>query len=277
MLFHFAAEGLTAPARAQRIRCLERHIRQISDGQYKIQDYLEWLEMEDLAVPSRQALHDDLAFYATLCDDVDYGHGNKWLRVNPNVDRDALRWFMGAGWESLAVRPRLSSSAARCLLMAQQEHREVEMLYAKLDQLGQGIAQAETWRVIPHHVVPGLDSAYMSMWLHSGRRATFNLARIIGRVTQTGQGIARYAPTPDEPIQPYQIDCADSKILTQLRTQYRGLETQSAHQLRAAADPPTQHFLEEMLQGWAWRTSRRRGSAASPLTWTQSHYEEEPS
>lgn len=277
MIFRYTVENLTTPARSQRIHCLEAHIRQASNGRYKIQDYLEWLEVAGLAIPSRQTLHDDVAFYASLCDDIDYGHGDKWLRINPDVDRDAVRWFLGAGWGALAVRPRLSSSTARCLLMAYEEHREVELLYAKLEQLGQGIAQAETWRVIPHHVTPGLDSAYMSMWLHSGRLATFNLARIIGRVAQTGQSADRYAPVQDEAPQPYQIHCVDPGILTQLRTQYRGLDALDPHQLGTTADPATQHFLEEMLQGWAWRTSSRRGNAAAPLTWTKSDFEEEPS
>lgn len=278
MLFHFAAGGLTTPARAARLRCLERHVRQASDGQYKIQDYLEWIASEGLSVPSRQTLHDDCAFYAAFCDDVEYGNGDKWLRINPTVDRDAIRWFMGTGWETLSVRPRLSSAVARALLMAQQERREIQLVYAKLEQLGQGISQAETWRVIPHHVIPGLDSAYMGMWLHSGRLATFNLARIIGRVSQTGQGIEHYAPIREQPVQDYQLHCADVSLLTQLRTQYRGLEARSPHQLQTTTDPPTQHFLEEMLQGWTWRITQRRGGyPPASLIWTALHSKEDDS
>ena len=269
MLFQFSPEALTAPARSRRILCLERHVRQASEGRYKVQDYLEWLDTDKIPIPSRQTLHDDMAFYATLCDDVDYGEGSKWLRLNPAIDRDAVRWFMGGGWEALAVRPRLSSSVARCLLMAQRENREVQFLYTKLEQLGHGISQAETWRVIPHHIVPGLDSAYLSMRLRSGRLATFNLARIVGRVTQTGHGDARYQPVQEELIQPYQIDCPDSHLVTQLQAQYQGLTILGSHQLLTSADPSTQHFLAEMLQGWIWRTTQRTGNVGSiSLTWT---------
>ncbi len=269
MLFQFSPEALTAPARSRRIRCLERHIRQTSEGRYKVQDYLEWLDTDKIPIPSRQTLHDDMAFYSALCDDVDYGAGSKWLHVNPAIGRDVVRWFMGGGWETLIVRPRLSSSVARCLLMAQKEDREVQFLYSKLEQLGQGISRAETWRVIPHHIVPGLDSAYLSMRLHSGRLATFNLARIIGRVTQTGQGGARYQPIQEEGIQSYRIDCPDSNIVTQLRAQYQGLTVLGSHQLSTSVDPPTQHFLAEMLQGWILRTAKRKGaSGVTPLTWT---------
>lgn len=278
MLFQWNISELTTPARTARLRCLERHIRRASDGRYKIQDYLEWLDADLLPIPSRQTLHDDVAFYAAVCDDVVYGNGDKWLRLNPAADRDAVRWFMGAGWETLPVRPRLSSSVARCLLLAQQEHREVQLLYAKLEQLGQGISQAETWRVIPHHVAPGLDSAYMGMWLHSGRLATFNLARIIGRVAQTGEGSERYAPAQEAASQPYHVHCADPAILTQLRTQYQGLESHGPHHLYTVTDPSTQHFLEEMLQGWTWRTTQRRDAyPPAPLSWTLLQSEEDES
>lgn len=269
MLFHQAPTSLTTDARATRIRCLERHVRQASDGQYKIQDYLEWLQAAHIPVPSRQALHDDVAFYAALCDDMDYGRGSKWMRIDPGVDRDAIHWFMGSGWTDLPVRPRLSSAVARCLLMAQYEQHEVQFLYAKLEQLGRGLAQAETWRVIPHHVAPGLDSAYMVMWLHSGRVATFNLARIIGRVMQTGQGTAHYAPARDEAVRSYAVRCPDEDLLTQLRTQYGGLDVHDSQGFTVTTEPSIQHFLGEMLQGWIWRTTHRRGvSEPRSLTWT---------
>lgn len=269
MLFRRLPDSITSATRRDRIRCLERHVRQTSNGKYKVQDYLEWLLEEHLPIPTRQTLHEDMAFYAGLCDDIEYGNSDKWLRINPSSDGDAVRWFMGAGWDSMPIRPRLSSSIARCLLMAQEEKKEVQFLYAKLEQLGKGVSQAETWRVIPHHIVPGMDSAYMGMRLRSGRIATFNLARIVGRVAQTGKGEELYKPIQEEPSHSYRIQCPKATILNQLQTQYQGLMSHGPDLLSSSIDPPTKHFLKEMFQGWAWRTLARSGDNHDVrLTWS---------
>lgn len=256
MLLSLQRIPLTAPPRHQRLLCLERHVRNKSDGRYKIQDYREWLEQDGITIPkSRQALHDDFSFYATFCDDIDYGSHSKWLRLNSSVDEDAVAWFMGTSWANSPVRPRLSSSVARCLLMGLKGQREVSFLYAKREQMGHGVARAETWRVIPHHVVPGLDSAYMGMWLHSGKIATFNLARIVGRVNQTGEGNHAYAPAEYSDAKTYRIEHPDAMLLTKLHTQFFGFKRIGPHILETRLRPDEQYFLESMLPNWAIRTS----------------------
>jgi len=256
MLLSLQRTPLTAPQRHQRLLCLERHVRTKSDGQYKIQDYREWLENDGIKIPkSRQALHDDFAFYAAFCDDVDYGANSKWLSLNPSIDEDAVAWFMGASWANYPVRPRLSSTVARCLLMALHSQREVSFLYTKREQMGHGVARAETWRVIPHHVFPGLDSAYIAMWLHSGKIATFNLARIIGRVSQTGKGKDTYAPAQYSDATTYRIEHSNAMLLTKLHMQYLGFERIGSHILETQLRADEQYFLESMLPNWATRTT----------------------
>lgn len=247
----------TAP-RWKRLLCLEGHLRKSSEGRYKIQDYLEWIEMDGLVTPGRQALHDDFAYYSALCDDVEYGSGSHWLVINSSVADDALTWFLGAGWITAAIRPRLSSSICRCLLLAKEERQEVRFTYAKLNQLGRGVAEAETWRVIPVSVLPGLDSAYMGMWLHSGKVAHFNLARVLGQVSRTTRDSSSYLPI-ERPIEEhYVVDHDDRDILNKIRTQFAGLHDDPQRAgLGITLLGDQTFFVKEMLNSWCQRIQQR--------------------
>ncbi len=279
MLLHFESVPRTTSPRWARLLCLERHVRQASWGRYKIQDYREWLDAEHLPQPRRQALHDDFALYAKLCDDVDYGSHGKWLSILPAPNHDAIAWFLGYAWLRSPLQPRLSSSVARCLLLAQIHQREVILTYAKLEQQGRMVTDAEVWRAIPFTLIPGLDSAYMGFWIHSGKIAHFNLARIIGEVKWTGNDSAQYAPPIIQDEKTTLAVQGDDRLLDKLAVQFTGW-TQIPHDKTLSVNIPDElrFFSQEMLQGWQQRIIRRLSDLAlSPLRWEITSDKADPS
>ena len=174
-----------------RAKVLEGHLRRSSDGSMKLGDYVEWLEVAGLPLPSRQTLRLDIERYASWCDDIIYGKGKKILYVNSHARRDAIRYFLGEPWVDSPLKPKLSSSVCRCLLLAMNLKEEVEFQYAALPKEG----HAPTYKVhrgVPVRTLPGSDAGYMAIWLKDGRVFTINLTRVLGRVSFTGQSTQSY-------------------------------------------------------------------------------------
>jgi hypothetical protein len=187
MLIHLRPESFCGESSLQnRVKVLERHLRSSSDGTIKIGEYGDWIEKAGLSVPSRQTLRLDLERYTAWCDDIVYGDGKKILMIDSHVRRDAIRYFLGEPWTDSPLKPKLSSSVCRCLLLAMVLQEEVEFPYMALPKEG----RASTYKVhrgVPIRTLPGIDSGYMEIWQKDGRSFTINLARVQGRVSFTGQ------------------------------------------------------------------------------------------
>ena len=137
MLIHCRPESFCGETSLrERAKVLERRLRRASDGSVKIREYGEWIEEMGLPVPSRQTLRLDIERYAAWCDDLIYGENKKSLIIDPHVREDAIRYFLGEPWVDSPLKPKLSSSVCRCLLLAMHLKEEVEFQYAALPQEG---------------------------------------------------------------------------------------------------------------------------------------------
>lgn len=214
---NFCAED----ARRIRLRVLEGTLRQASDGQIKLGDYADWLKAAGVPLPSRQSLRADLERYARACDDVLYGDHRKWLELDVHAGRDALRYFLGAPWVDAPLRPRLSSSACRCFLLAMRMGQEIEFQYAALPGPGL-LATFKTHRGVPLRSLPGSDSGYMALALADGRIMHINLARVRGRVNFTGADTRHYQPVEADPEVWLCIRCDNRLSAERLAGQFDG-------------------------------------------------------
>ncbi|MHB1563729.1 MAG: hypothetical protein ACYCXP_06490 [Leptospirillum sp.] len=179
----------------KRVKLLERRLRSSSDGTVKISEYGEWIEEAGLPVPTRQTLRLDLERYAAWCDDIAYGGGRKILAIDPHAGKDAIRHFLGEPWIDSPLKPKLSSSACRCFLLAMVLKKEVEFPYTALPREG----SPPTYKIhrgVPIRTLPGSDSGYMAVWERSGQVFPINLARSQGRVSFTKQADISSYKTP---------------------------------------------------------------------------------
>lgn len=184
-----------------RLLCLERNVRISSDTQWRIEDYETWLRKEGIAVPQPKTCRNDLRIYANLYDDVFYPSYAKVLKLDPSQSQDAISHFLGQAWVDSPLKPRLSSSVARCFLFAMHEKREIVFNYEELDLSNLlSFNLLKHVKGIPINVLPGLDSAYIVLWCKDGSLRHFNLARVVDKVVISENVSAHlyYAPYPEE-------------------------------------------------------------------------------
>ena len=207
----------------QRLECLETRLRRSSRGQITIADYAEWLQDDRIPAVSRVTLHQDFRRYARLFDDVEYGEGKKHLVINSAAGEDARRWLMGYAWGEHPLRPRLSSSVARCLLLAQITRQEVCFTYRSVAG-----TSFRLWRGSPYGLIAGSDSAYIRMWMEDGRIIHFDLARIHGVVEWTGASTSSYPCPETDPPCKLTVTFTHPELLARLVNQFQGFNRADA-------------------------------------------------
>lgn len=244
----------------RRLEVLERHLRSASEGRAKLSDYAAWLEQAGTSVPGRQTLYMDLRRYCQACDDLNYPEYQKILEIDPHTGTDAIRYFLGEPWLASPLKPRLSSSVARCLLLAMHLKYEVEFPYAAVPEPGTP-PSFKLWRGIPLKVLPGADSGYMAIWLVEGQVMHINLARILGRVAKTSQAGSPYrAPAPEQQVT-LKVFAHDPYALDRCEMQFRGGRRIGAQELHFPLPASQAAMTADLLEAWWRRTSRRERHA----------------
>lgn len=236
-----------------RLEILERNLRKSSDGSIRLADYAGWLEEADQPLPGRRTLRLDLERYVRECDDLNYGEGQKTLRINVHAGRDAVRYFLGESWLTSPLRPKLSSSVCRCLLLSMYLRQEVEFPYAALAQTG--IAPGfKVYRGIPLRTLPGADSGYMAVWLESGTVMHINLARVRGRVSFTGRGGETYQVPRQDPQRVLHIQSRDEQAMRRFLDQFTGAEWVNG-ELQIVSPESLTTMSADMIEAWWRRTA----------------------
>ena len=240
----------------ERLECLEARLRRSSEGQATIADYAEWLHEDRIQGVSRVTLHHDFRRFAQLFDDVDYGNGRKILNVQPSAGDDARRWLMGYAWGDHPLKPRISSSVARCLLLAQLARQEVRFTYRSVYG-----SSFRMWAGIPYGLIAGPDSAYLRLWLVDGRIVHFDLARIHGVVEWTGGKTSSYHyPTTDPPCT-LTVFFENPDLLARLTHQFQGF-TRVDLKTAALTLPHSMALMTaDIVEAWLRRHSPLRKSS----------------
>jgi hypothetical protein len=237
----------------KRLEVLERGLRRASDGGMKLSDYAAWLKASGLAVPSRQTLRADLERYVQHCDDLVYGDRQKSLTLDVHAGRDAIRYFLGEPWLASPLKPKLSSSVCRCLLLAMHLREKVEFQYAALPQ--PGLAPTfKTHRGVPLRTLPGSDSGYMALWLEQGIVMPINLTRVRGRVAFTGRDISHYRPPPVDPEVILSVRSGNLQSLERCARQFDG-SLEGGREIRFPMPASLALMSADLLEGWWRRTS----------------------
>lgn len=260
MLLHLDCSLFCCEERiVRRLKVLERQLRRSSDGMARLADYAAWLREAGLSVPSRQTLRTDLRRYTEYCDDLRYGEYRKTLAITVHAKRDAVRYFLGEPWLASPLKPALSSSVCRCLLLAMHLREEVEFQYAALPQPG----LAPTFKVhrgVPLRTLPGGDSAYMAIWLADGAVMHINLTRVRGRVAFTGDAPRRYRPPRQEPEVTLVARCANRQALERCCAQFAG-GSETGGEIRFAVPASLALMTADILDSWWHRTSAAQRKA----------------
>jgi len=237
----------------ERLEVLERGLRRASDGEMKLGEYAAWLKASGLAVPSRQTLRADLERYVRHCDDLAYGDHQKTLALDVHAGRDAIRYFLGEPWLASPLKPKLSSSVCRCLLLALHLREEVEFQYAALPQ--PGLAPTfKTHRGVPLRTLPGSDSGYMAIWLEEGTVMPINLTRVRGRAAFTGRDIGHYRPLPSDPEVILSVRSGNPQSLERCAGQFDG-SLEGGREVRFPMPASLALMSADLLEGWWRRTS----------------------
>jgi len=254
MLIHLRPESFCGESSLQsRVTILERRLRYSSDNAVKIGEYGEWIEEAGLSIPSRQTLRLDLERYAAWCDDIVYGGGKKILMINSHVRRDAIRYFLGEPWLDSPLKPKLSSSICRCLLLAMVLKEEVVFPYTALPKEG----RASTYKVhrgVPIRTLPGSDSGYMAIWQKDGRVFTINLARVQGHVSFTGQDTRSYQPQRTETQEVLSVQSENFQSVDRCADQFEGGVRKGNTILFSIPEAMTL-MTADLLESWWRRTS----------------------
>lgn len=254
MIIHIDPKIFCCEAQVRkRLEVLELELRRSSDGQMKLGEYAAWLRKAGLAVPSRQTLRSDLESYVQNCDDLVYGDHQKMLTIDVHASRDAIRYFLGEPWLASPLKPRLSSSVCRCLLLALHLRAEVKFQYAALPQ--PGLAPTfKTHRGVPLHTLPGSDSGYMAIWMEQGNVMHINLARVRGQVTFTGRDTSHYRPLAADPEVILSVRCANRQSLERCAGQFDG-RIEGGREIRFAMPTSLTLMSADLLDAWWRRTS----------------------
>lgn len=251
MLIHLRPESFCGEVSLRdRAKVLEGRLRRSSDGSMKLGNYVEWLEEAELPLPSRQTLRLDIERYASWCDDIAYGEGKKILYVNSHARGDAIRYFLGEPWVDSPLKPKLSSSVCRCLLLAMHLKEEVEFQYAALPKEG----NAPTYKVhrgVPVGTLPGSDSGYMDIWLKDGREFTINLARVQGRVSFTGQSTKSYQSRKTEIPLILNVQSQNLRSVERCTDQFEG-GVRKGNTIRFSLPESMALMTADILDAW-WR------------------------
>ena len=253
-----------------RLICLEKNVRLSSQTQWTLEHYEQWLEEEGLAIPQPKTCRKDFTLYANLCKDVDYPSHAKVFKLNPLESHDAIACFLGQAWVKAPLKLRLSSSIARCFLLAMLQKREVVFQYEELDLSNyHAFNLLNHVQGIPIDVIAGTDSAYIILWKKDGSLLHFNLARVLDKV------VILPSFRPDL----YYVTYPEKKkeILLSLRTKsqqgrvvLKRLEKQFSNmRLFGAEDKidlviPEQNYLmiANLLEGFVRRTTNRKQDIA---------------
>ncbi len=253
MLIQLISHSLFEKPRTERLICLETHLRQKSENTITLKNYLEWLQSENITIPTRRTLNEDLKRYADFCDDVHYGGDTKSLSLEPKATKDAITWFMGNAWLDAPLRPKLSSSCVRCLLLARELQAEVDFPYSALRKPGEAWIP-KTARGIPLRLIPGADSGYMQLWREWGGKSIFNLARIPKHVCFTGNSAQDYAPLQEEQFVLITVESDDRFILERLKKQFPNFVVEGKHRVILKIEKSVALMTTDMLRAHLVRT-----------------------
>lgn len=247
----------------ERLQCLEFRLRQSSHGGVKRTHYEQWLRDANIFIPTRSTLHLDLVRYRDMCDDINYGNGQRILTIDPYATRDACRWFLGEPWalspdtrwqqstnrQSLhPLRPKNYSSVARCILLAWTRQQEIELSYRAITG-----TSFRTHRGIPIGTIPGSDSAYIRLWRSDGRVMNLDVARIQGLVQWTHGDTSDYKAPVEDSFRIIQLTVTNEHLLRRLVNQFPGVQLQSSETATLRVPQSQCVMLTDLMEAWLKR------------------------
>lgn len=239
--------------RTERLIVLEQHLRRKAYGEFKLVNYIEWLEHTDIKCPNRRTLHEDLRRYADFCDDVIYGGTQKTFSLNIAATRDAIAWLMGQAWLTSPLKPRLSSACLRCLLMAQQLNQEVRIFYKRLRKPNEAW-QPEIITAKVLQIIAGTDGGYIQVQQKKQpERININLLRM-QTVEFTGISGNTYPPEPSDPDKQVTIQDDDIYLLERLSAQYTGFQRVDKHHIQLTVPDSQALMMNDLLYAHLQRT-----------------------
>ncbi len=255
-LWPYSLMPFEVPVR-KRLECLEGHLRQRSDNSVRIQEYAQWLLGDHLYVPTRTTLHHDFVKYQSLYDDVEYGEGRSKLSLNASAMLDARRWLVGFSWSEHPLQPPISSSIARCLLLARQLKQEVSIPYLSVT----GTAY-RTHKGVPVGLLSGTDSAYMQLWIPDGRVMHLDLARIQGLVQWTHGDTSTYLASATDRVQLLRIKATNELLLRRLVNQFPGIVLDTATSATLQLPDSQCLMTANIIEAWMRRHVRSERQVA---------------
>jgi hypothetical protein len=253
-------------SRTNRLIYLEKILRRSSDSSITISQYKELLEnAETFVVPTERTLQEDLRRYTHYCDDVIYGNHAKKLRLDPDATRDAVIEFLGKPWLDSPLRPRISSSCARCLLLAQELKAEVTINYSPLRKSGEPWVPKQIVG-IPICAIPGADSGYFQLHIAKGYRMNLNLSRVQRFVRFTEQSTEHYAPLPEQRQLIMILEVKDAYLLERLVAQFAGFKKLDKNRAELIVEESLKRMTLDMLEGHLGRTKSTQRNLPNKAT-----------
>jgi hypothetical protein len=238
----------------ERLECLENKLRRKSDGKMTLKNYIKWLEEAEIVLPTRRTLTKDLRRYADFCDDVQYGGETKSLSLNPTATRDAVAWLLGHAWLDSPLRPKLSSSCVRSLLLAKELQEEVDFPYNPLRKPGEAW-KPQLKRGIPLKFIPGADSSYMQLQVDWGGKSNLNLAHIRQSVKFTEDNTQEYAPLKEEQYTRITVESTDIFLIEGLQRQFSNFVIrEGGHKATLQIEKSQALMARDMLKAYLERT-----------------------
>lgn len=244
-----------SPCKA-RLIALENYLRMDSEGQLALNDYVAYIEANNLEIPSRRTLHEDLSRYRAYCDDIVYGGDSKVMKINRFASDDAVKWFLGHAWLGSKLRPSISSSACRSLLLAEHDKAEVEFFYKPLR------TPNEPWipsrmSGVPLHPLPGADSAYYALMDSStSTPIALNIARIQGPVTRTGLDMKKSPMVSPEVMLTVTFD--SRPLMEHFLCQFSGFKAIAPNTVGIVLERVEAVLMANIIESYLKRTQKNR-------------------
>lgn len=114
-----------------------------------------------------------------LCDDMLYGSKRKRMSIDQEASADALSFFFGDGASSVPFAPRLFSASIRCLMLAKELRKVVELSYVPYLERTDIPFDLGPRRGVPLSFYRGTDTAYVVFYDSDlKRKLTLNLSRL---------------------------------------------------------------------------------------------------
>lgn len=170
-------------SKLRRLLALEDRLRLASYGSISVALYADELKRQSLPIVSQRTLHEDLAQYSAMCDDLVYGEKRKRVTIDPLPSRDALAFFFGYGAQNWPFSPAIYSATLRTIMLARELKLAIEYTYCPWFEREDMCFASGSSFCLPLRIIRGTDTVYAIVFdLRAQKRLTLNLARMAPQV-----------------------------------------------------------------------------------------------